>query len=73
MIRGREGRAGSQISITPTMLRQVADLKGGVDGEMFFVFLRAGELTVGSQQQYNASYHLNMADVLVDHPSNPSG
>ena len=38
----------------------------------FFGFLRAGELTVPTEAEYDAGVHLNFADVAVDSKCNPS-
>ena len=38
----------------------------------FYGFLRSGEITIQSSKSYDASVHLNYADVRFDNPSNPS-
>ena len=39
---------------------------------MLFCFFRAGEITVPTDDSYNASRHLNFQDLAVDDQSNPS-
>lgn len=86
VVRGKEGRATrKKLPITPSILQKiwqlhVKDERAGPDREMFwaacclafFGFLRGGELTVPSQQAYDPSYHLNLADILADHQSRPT-
>lgn len=38
----------------------------------FFAFMRAGELTVPSDDSFDPSVHLCVSDISVDHPSRPS-
>ena len=38
----------------------------------FFAFLRAGEMTVPSDSEYDESVHLSVRDVAVDDPTHPS-
>ena len=38
----------------------------------FFGFLRAGELTVPTEAEYDAGVHLNFSDVALDSKCNPS-
>ena len=38
----------------------------------FFGFLRVGELTVGSDDSYDASVHLSLGDIAVDNPASPT-
>ena len=86
VVRGKEGRAVKRKRpITPEILGRIHAVRSDSqfhcsDWEMFwaaccvafFGFLRAGELTVPSIQQYDASYHLNLADVTANHPSQPT-
>ena len=88
VVRGKEGRTGrKKRPITPDILTRMLALRsdsqaGGnsYEWEMywaaccvaFFGFLRAGELTVPSPQSYDATYHLNLADVSANHPDQPS-
>ena len=38
----------------------------------FFGFLRAGEITVPSEAEYDTGVHLNFPDIAVDSKHNPS-
>ena len=38
----------------------------------FFSFCRSGEITVPSENSYNADSHLSFEDLRADHPSHPS-
>ena len=38
----------------------------------FYGFLRSGEITIQASKSYDASVHLNYADVRFDNPSHPS-
>ncbi len=37
----------------------------------FFGFIRAGELTVPSDQGYDPTIHLSLGDISVDNPADP--
>ena len=79
---GKESR--QRLPITPDILmalKAVWALRGGeADTKMlwaavcvgFFAFLRAGEMTVPSEGGYDPEVHLNMGDVAVDDPREPT-
>ena len=72
------------LPITPHLLRQIKRVwdKSGDSRDIkmlwaacclcFFAFLRAGEMSVPSDQAYDPAVHLSMGDVAVDDPCNPS-
>ena len=78
---GRQSRP--RLPITPTILRElkrVWDSAYNFDHIMlwaasttcFFGFMRAGEITVPSQDAYDPTAHLSFKDIAVDAPANPT-
>ena len=74
----------TRLPITPTLLSKMRevweDARPGMDITMiwaacslaFFGFLRLGELTVPSDNDYDPQTHLGLADITFDHPTRPS-
>ena len=87
-IKVSQGKQGRRVSrkrpITPAVLRRVKVLWEGkgikVDHVMlwaamllcFFGFLRSGEITVPSAQEFDPSYHVTPKDISVDQQPKPS-
>lgn len=73
----------TRLPITPAILRRVRELWNAraskADYVMpwaamtlcFFGFLRSGEITIPSQNAFDASAHLSWGDVAIDDPYNP--
>ncbi len=87
-VKRAEGMAGvskrERMPITPDLLRKIKGVWNPRAHEAdvvmlwaacclaFFGFMRIGELTVPSDDGYDASGHLSWGDVLVDDPAHPS-
>ena len=73
-----------RLPITPSILRKIKQLWTPQENDpdvimlwaascvCFFGFFRAGEITVPTDDSYDASRHLNFQDLAVDDQSNPS-
>ena len=77
--RGKEGRPTQRKRpITAQIMRHLRGIMGEENTMLwagcsvaFFGFLRTGEFTVLSQGEYDPEVHLNVGDVLANHPCNP--
>ena len=87
-VRSNEAKLGAgtreRLPITPGILRKLHALwsPSGTEHDTklvwaacclcFFAFLRAGEMTVPSDNAYDPAVHLSVHDLAVDNPSSPS-
>ena len=87
-IKSRQAKQGRQtrprLPITPSILRQLRRVwdHSAVDFDhimlwaastaCFFGFMRAGEITLPSQEAYDPTAHLSFNDIAVDDPSSPT-
>lgn len=77
------GNCRQRLPITPSLLRVVKGIwdRDSDDPDLamlwaacclaFFGFMRAGELTVPSDQGYDPTIHLSLGDISVDNPADP--
>ena len=75
--------ARPRLPITPVILRRIRELWNSRPNRgdftmpwaavtlCFFGFFRSGEITVPSQEAYDARFHLGWGDVAIDNPRNP--
>ena len=80
---GSEGNIRPRLPITPEILLKLRRVWEGDSMKhdvimmsaacclCYFVFLRAGEITVPLEKVYNSRAHLNFEDAAVDNVSNP--
>lgn len=80
----KSGGKRERLPISPCLLKKLKDIWSPHSKEhdtkmiwaacclCFFAFLRAGEMTVPSDQAYDASVHLSIQDIAVDDSKNPS-
>lgn len=84
-LRSKQGRLPRRkLPVTPTILRQIRAIWSNVGQEYdqtllwaastvcFFGFLRAGELSLRAQEQFDPNSHLSFADVATNSRVNPT-
>ena len=74
-------KARTRLPITPSLLRRLKGVwsRAGSERDTKLIwaascigFLRAGEMTLPSESDYDPTVHLNLSDIALDHKSHPS-